>query len=1287
MADNTQTIIKFFRAKRPDLKDLSDEQLGGLLKKSRPDLFPKQEDAVIKSFKSNPSSTEIQQLESLGKSIANKMPGVKQPQYYFTAAGNEPEKKEDDFLPGLRNAWSQTQSRVQFFKENPERAKEIKGQATAYQFAPLLSYLEPKEEDSITRRVTKELVMLSALAPVGAMTILENPTGSVSQMAQVVGDMATDWVKLVDPDKRSEGWSEIKKYPLSHVSFLASVRALKKKAKIDTDDDRPFGVISQDEVMKGIEKDIKEFQVAAEKVLKEKPELAETLQSIARDRVKNLEFTQLARDNFRSKQATKDIKLLPATTSPKILKLNRELANLQETLKSQKFQLENPNLTQTQRQQINKSMSRVEELIEETRSQGQQLGYKAEMDVKPGENIEYFNTREQGKVLKKQELDKLYLDASNEIILLPESKGLHEPVKDFYEKSFKAMEGRGKQNWQDVKNKLVTRTVDISGNVKKALREEGVLGQQAAMMHDLALGSSAKSVMIFEDAAKKIFNDLPKNERKLLDTIIESRRNITIQEYKKDYKVPGGYQGTIAYLNEIKKTDPRLYKKLNSRADEFFSEMNMNLKELYDNGLINDKAYDLLKDKDYTIKEFVKDYDPEINYTSGGRKITVNSSGLKSLEEGSKAEVNLDQSSKLFRNISLVQSRIAKNKSNLIMRDMIKENPKNTIAIEVKKGQKPPAGYEAVSYFEKGKKKEFYMPREFANEWVVADPAITSSFANTASWVSGSKILKSMATGYNPEFALVNFPRDIGYVYLTTSEYSPHLPKFAAQMSRDLASVAKDAFTKKGRYRDYVMEGGGMEYLTHQGGLGKSYKPYGKITNAFEAFKSMASYAGETSEIWVRLALRERALRNGKSPLNATYEARNYLDFAQGGSFIKAADVMMPYLNATVQATRGLVRAAKNNPKDFATKSAWISGTASSLWFANNVVNGEAYDQINERIRNDNWIVTTPFSYTDERGNKRYMYYKFPKDQGQRIVASATDALLEKTYKNKDASDQVIEGLKDLGGFVPTTSSLPPLFDALIGASINYDFFKGEPIYDDRGKPIDPTQEFIPGKTGQAFIDAAQALPEKAPDFVRSPERLEYMVEQFTTHRNIWTDLVGGGYKTLVGGQDKKATEDFTLEMLNSIPGTRRFVSFTNPYQVDKELERTIIEKNTKDKQIRDFSNQLLLQFSNKEMNRKELLQSIRESSYEPRDKAKILKKIDRSYRMKNVRNPGFYYDGLELNAVQRADYFFQKYVEADKEERKILLDEAKRVRGFSSKPFIQRFNVLSKRYMEQTKK
>jgi hypothetical protein len=599
--------------------------------------------------------------------LPNKIEGVKQPQYYFTAAADEPPKQEDDgFLDGLRESWSQSKQRIQFFKENPERAEDIKGQATAYQFEPILTYLDPKEEDPITRRVAKELVMLTTVAPLMSMTIAEDPIKGIAEMGTVISDMATDWLKLVDPDKREEGWNEIKRSPLFHATFLSGVNKARKASKSKS---------QKNNVIKEIDKEIKEFTNTAEQVVKDNPQFAETLQQIARDKVKNTEFNQLVKERFKMKPKPLETPLLAPKTSPKIEKINAEIVNLQETLKSQQLQLSNQNLTGTQRQQINKSIGKIEELIEDNRIKGQQLGYDVKIDITPSDRPEYFTNRKPGQVLSQQQLDKLYLDSSSDIILLPESKGLHEKAQKFYEQSFKEMEGFNKRSWEDLKKSLVAKTVDVSGNVKKAVREKGALGEQAAMLHDLALGSNSKSVMLFEDAAKNIFNGLTKQERKLLDTIIEARRSITIQEYKPNYKAGGGYQSNTALLKLMKENDPRKFEKLNARADSFFNEMRVNLKELYDNGLINEKTFNLLKDKDYTRKEFIDYVDPVITYSSGGKKISVGSSGLKRLEEGSAKTVNLDQAGKLFRNINMVQSRIAKNKANIAMRDMIRENP------------------------------------------------------------------------------------------------------------------------------------------------------------------------------------------------------------------------------------------------------------------------------------------------------------------------------------------------------------------------------------------------------------------------------------------------------------------------------------------------------------------------------------------------------------------------------------------------------------------------------------
>jgi hypothetical protein len=223
-----------------------------------------------------------------------------------------------------------------------------------------------------------------------------------------------------------------------------------------------------------------------------------------------------------------------------------------------------------------------------------------------------------------------------------------------------------------------------------------------------------------------------------------------------------------------------------------------------------------------------------------------------------------------------------------------------------------------------GKRVEMLMPAELAHEWVLSDPMVNSQLTQMVGWLTGANILRPMATGYNPEFAITNLPRDILHSWMTTGEWSSTTPIAAGQMIRDYVAVAGDAFTRTGRYCDYIMEGGGMSFLTHQGRLKQAAKPGG----VFESIQKWFGYAGETSEIWTRLALRERALRNGKPPHEATFIARNYLDFSQGGSFAKAIDSGVPYLNASIQGTRGMFRAGAERPLQTTYKIAQLGGLA-----------------------------------------------------------------------------------------------------------------------------------------------------------------------------------------------------------------------------------------------------------------------------------------------------------------------------------------------------------------------
>ena len=130
-----------------------------------------------------------------------------------------------------------------------------------------------------------------------------------------------------------------------------------------------------------------------------------------------------------------------------------------------------------------------------------------------------------------------------------------------------------------------------------------------------------------------------------------------------------------------------------------------------------------------------------------------------------------------------------------------------------------------IGFWENGNPKfEFYFSngehQGIAKEWYKNDAVMNHSVAEWISWLSGAKILKALATGYNPAFVLTNIPRDLGLIWLSTNEYSAHLPLVPFQMLKDMATVFSDVIMNKGRVKDFIKEGGSFGFLTHYGKMG-----------------------------------------------------------------------------------------------------------------------------------------------------------------------------------------------------------------------------------------------------------------------------------------------------------------------------------------------------------------------------------------------------------------------------------------------------------------------------------
>lgn len=851
--------------------------------------------------------------------------------------------------------------------------------------------------------------------------------------------------------------------------------------------------------------------------------------------------------------------------------------------------------------------------------------------------------------------------------------------------------------------------VDTSGNIKrKLLKELGEEGKRAVIQHDLIAGTSAKAERVFKRAEGEIYKGLSKEEEGLLNRVIQSRRTIAISKYKPEVKHPMGLTGEEhqAYLKKI--SDP-----IQKRADLYFGEMKKALDKLHDEGLMTDEAYKDLSGKgDYSPRRFIQYIDPESTYTVGGRKITVPDSGIKALDEGSYRVMETDSRNLLNSVVSRTEGRISRNKANRALYELADKVPDNGIVEkaevykETKAGkpvyQKAPAGYTKIKVMIEGQAKEMLMPDEFAKEWITKDPLINQGLANFIGWISGSKILKPMATGINPGFAITNLPRDFIHVWITTSEYSSFLPKYIAQAAREYVKVApeafgvhpikgmrsflssndfktvwKDAFNRKGAWGDYIDEGGGMSFLTYQGrSIGPGVPVLGK-------FQQILGYVGETSEIWTRLALRERAIRNGKPPTEATWIARNYLDFSQGGNVSKAIDSGVPYLNASVQGTRGIFRAVGDRPTQTIWKMAQLGTLASGLLLANRFVNPECWDSIPDREKVNNFIITTPFKITDKSGNERHFYFKIAKDQAQRVLCTVFENLMGKVLGDKVNGDQIAAAVQDFIPIVPE-QNIPPSVSAFLGYTANKDFWRNEDIW--KGPEVKPREEYT------VYTDPA--VREIAKKIGLSPERLNYALGEVFTKGNIYTSLVRGGLNSLFDNLPKADKKAVTEKILSAVPDIKRVFNMTPPYkpqEIKEAKEATVEESTRRYKQRRELeatASQFYKKLNEEKIRDPELIGKAKDfvKSQPPEDRERLARWFVNYGKIYNIPDRSWWLELVEMPPETKVTVFWTKYVQSNEKEKEEMKAIARKVPGILSERFSRRFNALLNKWKSENK-
>lgn len=343
-----------------------------------------------------------------------------------------------------------------------------------------------------------------------------------------------------------------------------------------------------------------------------------------------------------------------------------------------------------------------------------------------------------------------------------------------------------------------------------------------------------------------------------------------------------------------------------------------NLKVAKESGLIDQVAYDLMKDHPYVPFYRIMEDDKAMQ----GPKFSSGLTNQKFSEKlkGGTGQLNGDLLQNVLLNWSHLYAAAARNRASL---ETMAAADKMGIAYKVPADTKG-----AVKVMRDG----------VAEHWAVEDPYLLDAIS-AMSYAPGG-IVKAMApfkrlltfgVTVNPTFKIRNLIRDtLSAMAQGDLSYNP-----LENVAKGWKATDKDTQT----YASMLASGGIIKFGTQEntdrvrtqierlGGemLDKSGldKLKGQMKSLWEAYEEF----GDRTENVNRAALYERLIAKGHSHAEAAFMARDLMDFSMSGKWetVRFLTQTVPFLNARLQGLYKLGRAAKEDPRRFAAMAGAVS--------------------------------------------------------------------------------------------------------------------------------------------------------------------------------------------------------------------------------------------------------------------------------------------------------------------------------------------------------------------------
>lgn len=809
---------------------------------------------------------------------------------------------------------------------------------------------------------------------------------------------------------------------------------------------------------------------------------------------------------------------------------------------------------------------------------------------------------------------------------------------------------------QDVVNAIVTKAGaqayqgELFKNARKKIYDgltketEGLLNQvifaqRIVSINKKLIEKQAEAAQYEKEYGKTISKSKAKNIDKdvlnyYYDLVRLKEDGSTLEYYKiKDFtpytatnskdKEFGAREAQLA-LDNFEKTDPKLYNDLNEKAQIYFDEYRNSLTELYNSGRINKGTYEYFRDVNYSpIRVLEKIFKDNRELTQGDIDKTAALYGLPAkdimaLSNKNENTILMDSRWLLAMTMAATQR---KRFNNLLMNKIYKTVQSAPEAFQdfvtLNKKEAEQKGFVPVAFYVKGDPQNIYMEEEYARQ--LMDIRVDDKILNGIEKFSGVKLLKFFATGGNVAFILSNAPIDLMNVALFTDVYNRtplekikgvSLAKvtgdFIKNATRKMISDVRGKGKYKQLYEEFLKYGGGMDYLS-QTGITKINK--GRETN-YDRMLGILSYLGTTSEQAVRVSVFDKAKKdrikeykkkNGINPVgedldNILFEsaaqARETIDFAQGGKITKKFDKGVPYLNALVQAVRRPIDYARQKPKAFMNSIAQVIGMGAAVPALNYFLAGLMGDdedpkEVLKELRQNSskyekanyYQLLNPFDLRDKEGNLNYI--RIRKLPTISLISTPAEEIAFSQYTGEDVDTSTfMQSAKATipltGGIVDLAGSNPAL-SAFIAYYANYDLFRGKEIVRKQiNKPMKAYAEgFEDDDVSILYKNFASLGASVGVDV--SPKRMQAAIEKVITSptTNPIIGLMYGGGEALNQIKEGGADIDFILKPLKGFYDgvSRRAYRQTNPNvkkynDRDKVLDQ--IEKNNAESYLRD---------------------------------------------------------------------------------------------------------------------